>query len=112
MAKRPPIIIIGMSRSGTRVFTKLLERLGLFVGPRKGSNPRKRAIEIKYEDLLGDPVRVLKTATDFCELSASGSEIELITHDLRRNRAYAYLRNAELAPFADNGSEWPKVLGC
>jgi hypothetical protein len=34
----PPIIIIGMHRSGTSMVTHLLERLGLFVGKRKDSS--------------------------------------------------------------------------
>lgn len=38
MTTRPPIIITGMSRSGTGVLTKMLERLGLFVGLRKERN--------------------------------------------------------------------------
>jgi hypothetical protein len=32
---RPPVIIIGMHRSGTSMITRVLERLGLFVGWRK-----------------------------------------------------------------------------
>ncbi len=35
---RPPIIIVGMHRSGTTMITKMLEGLGLFVGHRKEVN--------------------------------------------------------------------------
>jgi hypothetical protein len=35
---QPPIIIIGMHRSGTTMITRLLERMGLFVGARKDVN--------------------------------------------------------------------------
>lgn len=38
MISTPPIIIIGMHRSGTSLVTRLLEQLGLFVGQRKDEN--------------------------------------------------------------------------
>ncbi|MCS5697200.1 sulfotransferase [Desulfofundulus thermocisternus] len=37
---RPPIIIIGMHRSGTNMLTRMLEELGLFVGERKKATTR------------------------------------------------------------------------
>ena len=38
MSTRPPVIIIGMHRSGTTMVTQLLEALGLFVGKEKEAN--------------------------------------------------------------------------
>lgn len=38
MRNTPPVIIIGMHRSGTTMLTKLLERMGLFVGDQKEAN--------------------------------------------------------------------------
>jgi len=38
MRARPPIIIIGMHRSGTSLITRMLEALGLFVGKKKDPN--------------------------------------------------------------------------
>lgn len=38
MRNLPPVIIIGMHRSGTSMVTRALERLGLFVGRRKDEN--------------------------------------------------------------------------
>ena len=35
---RPPIVIIGMHRSGTSIVTRMLEQLGLFVGKKKDMN--------------------------------------------------------------------------
>lgn len=35
---RPPVIIIGMHRSGSRIITRMLEELGLFVGKKKEPN--------------------------------------------------------------------------
>ena len=41
-APQPPIVIIGMHRSGTSMVTRMLESLGLFVGARKDSNCEAR----------------------------------------------------------------------
>ena len=41
-APHPPIVIIGMHRSGTSMVTRMLESLGLFVGARKDSNCEAR----------------------------------------------------------------------
>jgi hypothetical protein len=71
----------------------------------------ERALEIKYEDLLEEPVRILKNAADFCELNASDREIELITHGLRRNRAYAYLSDPKLREFAASVADRLKIYG-
>lgn len=38
MSIRPPVIIIGMSRSGTGMLTRILDELGLFVGKRVTDN--------------------------------------------------------------------------
>lgn len=38
MTPRPPVIVIGMHRSGTSMITRVLERLGLFMGWRKDIN--------------------------------------------------------------------------
>ena len=38
LAPHPPIVIIGMHRSGTSMVTRMLESLGLFVGAKKDSN--------------------------------------------------------------------------
>lgn len=38
MTARPPIIVIGMHRSGTSMITRLLEELGMFMGWRKDVN--------------------------------------------------------------------------
>jgi hypothetical protein len=42
IAPHPPIVIIGMHRSGTSMVTRMLESLGLFVGARKDSNCEAR----------------------------------------------------------------------
>jgi hypothetical protein len=72
---------------------------------------KERAIEIKYEDLLTEPVSVIKNAANFCELNPSVREIELITQDLKRNRAYAFLNDPELKEFAAGVADRLKTYG-
>jgi hypothetical protein len=72
---------------------------------------KERAIEIKYEDLLKEPVSVFKNAADFCELNTSVREIELVTHELKRNRAYAYLDDPNLKAFAATVADRLKIYG-
>ena len=74
-------------------------------------NLKERALEIKYEDLLEEPVRTLMNAADFCELNASVRKIELITHDIKRNRAYAYLSDPKLKEFAASVADRLKIYG-
>mgnify|MGYP006423816889 CR=1 FL=1 len=39
---RPPLIVIGMHRSGTSMITRMLERLGLFLGTQRDPNDESR----------------------------------------------------------------------
>ena len=49
----PPIIIIGMSRSGTGMLTQILEELGLFVGTKKEENHEAIFFEQLNKWILG-----------------------------------------------------------
>lgn len=49
----PPIIIIGMSRSGTGMLTRILEELGLFVGTKKEENHEAIFFEQLNKWILG-----------------------------------------------------------
>jgi hypothetical protein len=73
---------------------------------------KERAIEIKYEDLLIDHVRVLGSVANFCELPVSDSDIETAVNSANNAMLYAFLSDPELAAFADNVPEWLKVLRC
>jgi len=75
------------------------------------SNLKERAIEIKYEDLLTEPVSILRKAADFCELNTSVGQIELITKDLQRNRSYAFLKDPKLKEFAASVADRLKIYG-
>lgn len=75
------------------------------------SKLKERAMEIKYEDLLTEPVSMLRKVGNFCELDASVGEIELVTQDLKRNRAYAFLDDPKLKAFAASVADRLKIYG-
>lgn len=75
------------------------------------SNLRERALEIRYEELLSEPPILLRQAADFCELDVTQREIELVSKNLNRDRAYAYLKDPELKAIASNFSERLKLNG-
>ncbi len=59
----------------------------------------ERAIEIKYEDFLDEPARVLETLCEFAGLKASPDRIKELTQDINKSRAYAYRNEPELEAF-------------
>ncbi len=71
----------------------------------------ERAIEIKYEDLLTEPDCLLRNVANFCELDTSTRKIEVVTQDLKRNRAYAYLDDPKLREFAASMADRLKIYG-
>jgi Sulfotransferase family len=72
---------------------------------------KEGAMEIKYEDLLKEPVGILREVANFCELDTSVREIELATRELKRNRAYAYLDDPKLKAFAASVADRLKIYG-
>ncbi len=64
-----------------------------------------RAIEVKYEDLLTEPYGILKRLTEFSGLRATDRDIERVSQQIKRERAYVYQGNPELEAFAIKMSE-------
>jgi hypothetical protein len=60
----------------------------------------ERALEIKYEDFLERPFDVLKSVSEFCGLEAPDNEIEKVSQQANKSRAFAYLNNPELKAFS------------
>ncbi len=67
--------------------------------------PRERVLALRYEDVLGDPVKWLGQTAAFCELDASASRIEAAVKGIRADRAAAYESSAELKAFAARHAE-------
>jgi len=59
----------------------------------------ERALEIRYEDLLMDPERVITTIAKFCGVPAAERN-ETLVEGLERSRAFAFRREPELMAFA------------
>lgn len=60
----------------------------------------ERALTLKYEDFLNEPVCHLRALVEFCGLSAPEARVRATAGRVRRDRAYAYLEDPELAAFA------------
>jgi hypothetical protein len=62
--------------------------------------PAERALALRYEDVLADPVKWLGQSADFCGLKVSQNQIENAIKNIRTDRANAYESDVELANFA------------
>ena len=71
----------------------------------------ERAIEIKYEDFLEHPVTVLGELLEFTGLKASPGQIEELTKDINKSRAYAFKKDPALLDFANEHSALLKSYG-
>jgi hypothetical protein len=60
----------------------------------------ERALEVRYEDLLLEPVDELRRITDFLGCSVSAGQLDSLCGGVRPERAYAYRSNPELRAVA------------
>lgn len=60
-----------------------------------------RAIELRFEDLVAQPLSALETLTDFCEIDTSSDMMRTMATNVRGDRAYAYQSSPRLQEFAD-----------
>jgi len=74
-------------------------------------NFKNGSLEIKYEDMLAEPSRVIKLAATFCELQISDSDIKTVSRHVNGARSYAYRNYPELVAFADKASDRLKAQG-
>ncbi len=61
-----------------------------------------RAIEIRFEDLLADPLGALETLVEFCGIDASSGTLRTAASYARSDRAYAFRGSPGLQEFADS----------
>ncbi len=86
---RPPVLVIGMHRSGTSLVTRMLEALGLFAGADLEANHESRWFIGRNEDVLR-----LAGATWDCPAPIDA----LLADPARRARAAGRLRRAMRSP--------------
>jgi hypothetical protein len=60
-----------------------------------------RAFELKYENLLCEPAKVLTEVARFCNLGSSQAEIAEVAALVHRERAYAYREKSDLQAFSE-----------
>lgn len=93
--QRPPVIVIGMHRSGTSLLTRMLERLGLFIGNRRDENDEAFFFQKLNDWLLQqcgatwrhpEPIRSLVRDPDLRELA-----VDYLEHVLASPRVVNYL---------------------
>lgn len=63
-----------------------------------------RSFEIRFEELLDSPSRVIETLARFCGTERSAVDAELLAR-IESTRAFAFRRSPELAAFAESVSE-------
>lgn len=71
----------------------------------------ERAVEFRYEDLIGDPVSVLKTLSDFCGLCPAPASIEKAAGGVNESRRLAFMKDPELKEYSARISDRLKIYG-
>lgn len=66
----------------------------------------ERALDIRYETLLGDPASVIPLVAEFCEVSAKGKD--RIAASIKSDRGLAWTRDASLRAI---GAQYAESLG-
>lgn len=95
---RPPVIIIGMHRSGTSAITRILEQLGIFVGHDLDENHESQFFQGLNKWLLSQSSGAWDNPGAISHLLGDGESVELVLAYLReivcspRRRKYVGLR--------------------
>jgi hypothetical protein len=63
------------------------------------------AVEIRYEDFLAEPERVLGELAKLCDLDVDQARIRGVASGAKGDRAFAYRRSAELSTFAESRAD-------
>ncbi len=75
------------------------------------ANLGDRALELRYEDLLGEPEQHLAQVFEFCELPFDGESLRKALGEIRAGRRFAFAGDPELATFARTHDETLAALG-
>ncbi len=62
--------------------------------------PSDRALSLRYEDVLENPLGYLRQSADFCGLDVSDKRLREVIAGIRADRANSYMSNPELRQFA------------
>jgi hypothetical protein len=64
-----------------------------------------RALEVKYEEFLSEPIVLMKQLAEFCGLPCDEAAVEQISKAVKTERAYAYRKQLDLRAFSDRSAE-------
>ena len=70
-----------------------------------------RGVEVRYEDLIEDPLTVLSSLAQFCGISTEACSISRAAAQIRSSRAYAYRNKPELQDFSEGVSSRLRIYG-
>jgi hypothetical protein len=65
----------------------------------------ERALELRYEDFLAEPLPALSKLAQFCGLPANPSAVQQAAGRVKLERAFAYRKNPELRQLADREAQ-------
>ncbi|MFX0088223.1 MAG: sulfotransferase [Candidatus Hodarchaeota archaeon] len=72
---------------------------------------KERAHEIQYEDLLAEPIEIIKSTTNFCNLVVDEEKINEVCKVIIKGRRYAFKGNHELELFEKRVRDKLRVYG-
>lgn len=67
--------------------------------------PAERVLNIRYEDMLLNPLPNLISCVDFCGVNASKEKVEHLVSNIDPSRAYSYAKDPELRVFCEQHKE-------
>jgi hypothetical protein len=70
-------------------------------GRRQVQRTGSQAIELRFENIVAQPLSALNTLVDFCEIDSSSEMLRTATSYVRVDHAYAYRSSPGLQEFAD-----------
>ena len=70
-----------------------------------------RAMEVRYEDMLQDPLGILPGILEFCGLDVTREQTEKEAARIQAGRAFAFRNNPELVEYASKVSDTLKQFG-
>ena len=73
--------------------------------------PAGRALALRYEDVLDNPLKWLGETAAFCGLEASKTQLETAVKNIRIDRAKAYQADLELRDFAAKRADALRARG-
>ena len=88
-------IHVGSLKSGLALWKAYLNEARSHV-----SSLNKQAVEVKFEDLLSDPINNLKILADFAGLPVKQELVDDLVRIIHKNKMYSYRNNKKLKAFA------------